>query len=179
MHIIALDREHYDYFELHYRYTTPAHYKVSVTSGKDAMSLVLTREPYPSPRVMENTDTLYQDYWTDAEAYAVTNDSGTILGYVEFATEEWNNRLRMTQLLVLPEYRGTGAGKFLVNFVKQTARERDYRILVLETQNYNIPAIDFYLSQGFVFCGGNTYFYSNSDVEDDEVMLERAYPVES
>lgn len=178
MHMSALDRENYDYFELHYRYTTAEHYTVAVGDGKDAMSLTLTREPYAVPRVMENTDTLYQDYWTDAEAYAVCGKSGEVLGYVEFAPEEWNSRLRMTQLLVLPEYRGTGAGKFMVNFVKQTAAERGYRVIVLEAQNYNVPAIDFYRSQGFRFCGGNVYFYSNSDVEDDEVMLEMAYLVE-
>ena len=28
---------------------------------------------------------------------------------------------------------------------------------------------------GFRFCGGNTFFYSNSDIEDDEVMLEMAF----
>ena len=62
--------------------------------------------------------------------------------------------------------------------IKDIAKEREYRIIVLEAQNYNVPAIDFYLSQGFKFCGGNVYFYSNEDIEDDEVMLEMAYLVD-
>ena len=62
-----------------------------------------------------------------------------------------------------------------MDFVKSAAKERDYRVIVLETQNYNLPAIDFYHTCGFRFCGGNTFFYSNSDIEDDEVMLEMAY----
>lgn len=84
----------------------------------------------------------------------------------------------MTQLLVLPESRGKGVGRFLVDFVKATAKERDYRVIVLETQNYNLPAIDFTMPRGFRFCGGNTFFYSNSDIEDDEVMLEMSFLVD-
>ncbi len=176
MHIIPLEKEKYDYFELHYSYVTSEHYVVSCVSSRDKMSLELVRRPYDEPREESNTDTLYQEYWQNCEAYAVCDDdTNEILGYVEIASDEWNNRLRMTQLLVNKEARGKGAGKFMVDFVKSVAREREYRIIVLEAQNYNIPAIDFYLSQGFSFCGGNVYFYSNCDIEDDEVMLEMAY----
>lgn len=179
MHIIPLDRKEYDYFELHYSYTTKEHYRVVLEQGKESMGVKYIREVYSEPREENNVDTLYQEYWDNAEAYAVCSDENDeILGYVEIATDEWNNRLRMTQLLVKPEARGTGAGKFMVNFVKDIAKEREYRIIVLEAQNYNVPAIDFYLSQGFKFCGGNVYFYSNEDIEDDEVMLEMAYLVD-
>lgn len=176
MHIIPLEKEKYDYFELHYSYVTKEHYRVELSSEKNSMALRYIREPYSEPREENNTDTLYQEYWQNCEAYAVCDDeTGDILGYVEIASDEWNNRLRMTQLLVKKEARGKGAGKFMVDFVKETARQREYRIIVLEAQNYNTPAIDFYFSQGFSFCGGNTYFYSNCDIEDDEVMLEMAY----
>lgn len=97
MHIVALDREKYDYFELHYSYTTPGHYKAVVTDSKDCMSYTLTRESYDVPRTEENTDTLFQDYWENPEAFAACDEDGTVLGYVEFAPEEWNNRLRMTR----------------------------------------------------------------------------------
>lgn len=179
MHIIELPKEKYDYFELHYSYTTKEHYRVELDDTKEEMGVRFIREAYDEPKVTDNTDTLYQEYWQNCEAYAVCDDdTNEILGYVEIASDEWNNRLRMTQLLVNENARGTGAGKFMVNFVKDIAREREYRIIVLEAQNYNIPAIDFYRSQGFKFCGGNVYFYSNEDVEDDEVMLEMAYLVE-
>ena len=129
MHIIELPKEKYDYFELHYSYTTREHYKVELCSNKDIMSLVYTRQSYEEPKKVENTDTLYQDYWVNAEAYAVCDDaSEEILGYVEIASDEWNNRLRMTQLLVKNEARGKGAGKFLVDFVKGIAKEREYKI---------------------------------------------------
>ena len=176
MTIKPLDKAKYTDFPLTYSYTTSEHYHVIMTDSHDEMAYRLVREPYDEPREEVNTDTLYQDYWTDAEAYAVYEDgTDRVLGYLEIAFEEWNNRLLMTQLLVLPESRGKGVGKFLVDFVKSIARERDYRVISLEAQNYNTPAIDFYRSQGFVFSGGNVYFYSNVDIEDDEVMLEMAY----
>ena len=45
----------------------------------------------------------------------------------------------------------------------------------LETQNINVPAIDFYLRMGFTFCGTNLFFYSNDDVGENEVMIEMAF----
>lgn len=173
--IVSLDREKYDYFPLEYKYETNSHYVVKSVSSKEKMSLELVRENYESPRRFENTDTLFQPYWTCPEAYAIRDDDGNLCGFVEFDFEDWNSRMRMTQLLVPTEHRKKGYGKKLMDFAKQIAKERDYRIIVLETQNTNTPAIDFYLSQGFEFCGGNIYFYSNEDINDDEVMLEMAY----
>ena len=178
MRIEYLDKAKYEYFELEYDYITSEHYKVTVSDDSDEMGVRFEREKYDSPRREHNIDTLYQDYWQDAEAYAAYDDDGSVLGYVEFAFSEWNNTLQMTQLLVLPGSRGRGVGKALFEFVKGVALERDYRVILLEAQNYNTPAIDFYRAMGFKFCGANLYFYSNTDVEDDEVMLQMAYLVE-
>ena len=62
-----------------------------------------------------------------------------------------------------------------MDFVKDYARREDYRIITLETQNTNTPAIDFYFKMGFAFCGSNIYFYSNDDIGENEVMLEMAF----
>lgn len=179
MKIIPLPKEKYDYHELHYSYVTEGHYRVTADGSRDEYRVSLVREKYDSPKAVSNIDTLYQEYWQNCEAYGVCGeDDDSILGYVEIASDEWNNTLRMTQLLVDTTKRGQGVGKFMVDFVKSVAVEREYRIILLEVQNYNLPAIDFYMSQGFGFCGGNMYFYSNTDLEDDEVMLEMAFLVE-
>ena len=97
MRIIPLEREKYDYYELHYSYDTDYHYTVDVKSTAAEMGMILKREKYAETRHVENTDTLYQDYWTGARAFAVCPDgSDEHIGYVEIATEEWNNRLRMS-----------------------------------------------------------------------------------
>ena len=174
MTIISLDREKYDYFPLEYNYSTNEYYKVTKNVNKDKFSLEFERMTLPDVLNFSNTDTLFQDYWNAPEAYGIEVD-GKIGAFLELDFDEWNSRVKITQILVLEKYRKKGLGKMLIDFAKKVATERDYRIIVLETQNTNVPAIDFYISQGFSFCGSNIYFYSNDDIGENEVMLEMAF----
>ncbi len=175
MEIISLDRKEYDYYPLHYHYKTNEYYSVSHKSEKEAFGVSFERKRLESELVFDNTDTLFQEYWNNPRAFGVKDDDGSIIAFLEFDTEEWNNRLIMTQLLVKEECRGKGVGRLLMDFVKDFARREDYRVITLETQNTNVPAIDFYLKCGFVFCGTNIFFYSNDDIGENEVMLEMAF----
>lgn len=175
MTISELDRQEYDYYVLHYKYTTLSHYVVSQCSDKNSFSVKFERQNYETPVTVENEDTLFQDYWKYPEAYALIEEDGSIAGYLELDFEDWNSRVRITQLLVDQAKRRKGYGKMLMDFAKNIAKERDYRMIILETQSRNTPAIDFYISQGFVFSGTNIHFYSNDDIEQDEVMIELAY----
>ena len=175
MEIISLDRKEYDYFPLHYHYTTNEYYAVKKHCGKEGFGVSFERQRFDKEVVYDNTDTLFQEYWNNPRAYGVKDDDGKIVAYLEFDTEEWNNRIMMTQLLVDESQRGKGIGKMLFDFVKDFAKQEDYRIITLETQNTNVPAIDFYLKMGFTFCGTNLFFYSNDDIGENEVMIEMAY----
>ncbi len=177
MEIKSLDRQEYDYFLLEYKYSTSERYRVNTVQTKQVMSLEFVREKLPKTLYFENNDTLFQEYWDNPEAYGIFDKDGNLCAVVEVAFEEWNNRMRLTQLLVYEPYRRKGFGKRLMDFAKSMARERDYRIIVVETQTNNVNAIDFYASQGFKFCGSNIFFYSNDDIGEDEVMLEMAYLV--
>ena len=154
MKISELDKSQYDYYVLHYRYTTDSRYVVSQNSDKNSFSVKFERQYYKTP---------------------VTDENGNLVGFLELDFEDWNSRVRITQLLVDESLRRKGYGKMLMDFAKDIAKDRDYRMLILETQSRNTPAIDFYLSQGFVFSGTNLHFYSNDDISEDEVMLELAY----
>ena len=175
MEIISLDKKEYDYFPLHYHYVTNEYYKVTKRCGKEGFGVSFERQRFPEAVVYDNTDTLFQEYWNNPKAYGVKDDDGKIVAYLEFDTEEWNNRIMMTRLLVGESQRGKGIGKMLFDFVKDYAKQEDYRIITLETQNTNVPAIDFYLKMGFTFCGTNLFFYSNDDIGENEVMIEMAY----
>lgn len=175
MEIISLDKNEYDYFPLHYHYETDEYYRVKTNCGKEGFGVSFERQRFQEKMVYDNTDTLFQEYWNNPKAFGVKDDDGKLVAYLEFDTEEWNNRLIMTQLLVDEKCRGHGVGRLLFNFVKEYAKKEDYRIITLETQNTNTPAIDFYLKMGFTFCGTNLFFYSNDDIGENEVMLEMAY----
>ena len=174
LEIVELDRKEYDYFELHYHYETKEYYQVTTQSTKEHMGISFDRCSFHEKVVYDNTDTLFQEYWNNPRAFGVKDDNGQLIAFLEFDTEEWNNRLIMTQLLVKEECRGKGVGRMLMDFVKDFAVKEDYRIITLETQNTNIPAIDFYFKMGFTFCGSNIFFYSNDDIGENEVMLEMA-----
>ena len=175
MEIVSLDKKEYDYFPLHYHYVTTEYYKVETKCTKEGFGVSFERQRLEKEAVYDNTDTLFQEYWKNPRAFGVKDEDGKIVAYLEFDTEEWNNRIIMTQLLVDESQRGKGIGKMLFDFVKDYAVKEDYRIITLETQNTNVPAIDFYLKMGFTFCGTNLFFYSNDDMGENEVMIELAY----
>ena len=174
--VIELDKENYDYHELHYVYDSSEHYKVEITESSSGFSFGFVREKLRNVYHHDSYDILFSDSWQDVNAFGIKRcDTDEIVAYLEISREEWNDRLRITNLLVKEEYRGLGFGSLLVNKAKEIAKLEDRRIIVLETQSCNIPAIDFYKKQGFVFAGTNLYFYSNIDVEEDEVMIEMVY----
>jgi ribosomal protein S18 acetylase RimI-like enzyme len=52
------------------------------------------------------------------------------------------------------------------------AKERGARMLILETQSCNVPAVNFYVKYGFALIGLDIAAYSNMDAERKEVRLE-------
>ena len=175
MEIIELDRKEYDYYPLHYRYKTQEYYAVKTNCSKEGFGVSFHRQRFDTEKLYENTDTLFQEYWNNPRAFGVKDDNGKICAFLEFDTVEWNNTLVMTQLLVAESLRGKGVGRMLFDFVKEIAKTEDYRRISLETQNTNVPAIDFYLKMGFTFSGTDLSFYSNDDIGENEVMLQMAF----
>lgn len=175
MQIFELSREQYEYFELHYTYVSHEHYVPSFSDKSDCFTVSFRREQLPSPYRHDSYDAMYGD-WTRSTAYGLSLDGGkSFVGYMECEREEWNSRLRIANLLILEPYRSEGYGTALVEHAKNLAQTEDFRCVFLETQSCNVPAIDFYRKCGFRFAGTNLYFYSNEDIEDDEVMLEMIY----
>jgi GNAT superfamily N-acetyltransferase len=60
---------------------------------------------------------------------------------------------------VSPDYQRRGVGTALFREAETRARERGCRHLKIETQNINVPACRFYLSQGCVLGGINRFAY--------------------
>ena len=171
-----LTKKSYKYHELHYLYASDAHYVPEVESDKNRFSVCFNRKKLENTYHHDSYDTLFDDVWEQCEAYGVfTDDSVLPVAYLEIAREEWNDRLRITNLLVKDQYRRRGIGSVLIEKAKEIAQNEKRRIITLETQSCNIPAIDFYLHHGFIFSGTNLYFYSNIDIEYDEVMIEMAF----
>jgi GNAT superfamily N-acetyltransferase len=73
---------------------------------------------------------------------------GFALFFYNFSTFEGRPGIYLEDLYVIPEARGSGAGKALLARLAQLAVERDCARLEWSVLDWNTPAIDFYRSIG-------------------------------
>lgn len=85
--------------------------------------------------------------------------------------------MRVWEFLVKKEFRRRGIGAALMKHAVEVAKQKGARMLVLETQSCDVPAIGFYLKQGFDLVGFDLAAYSNEDIERKEVRLEFGLPL--
>lgn len=91
---------------------------------------------------------------------AFENDE--LIGWVICDFRAWNNSLFIENMLISEKYRGQDIGRLLIKSVNREARALQCRIVELETQNTNYPAIKFYQKAGFLFTGIHTKLYNDS-----------------
>ncbi len=123
---------------------------------------------------------LYKNYWehentlADVEAklrnceggyaaFAADEMAGAILLHIE----EWRSVARVEDLIVGHQFRRYGIGSLLLNCASDWARKRGCWAIVLETQNVNYPAIQFYLRNGLEIWSINQHFYPPGSVEHE------------
>jgi ribosomal protein S18 acetylase RimI-like enzyme len=69
-------------------------------------------------------------------------------------------------------FRRKGIGTLLVDHAIELSKKRGARMLVVETQSCNVPAVNFYVKHGFELIGFDVAAYSNKDIDRKEVRLE-------
>jgi ribosomal protein S18 acetylase RimI-like enzyme len=168
-----LDKTAYKDFSLLYHYTTDTYYDV-IRSSTSLFSIELVNKPFANTMEKKFEDHLYADHLENPTAFGLFLED-EIVGYLEVDRETWHNRLRVTELLILPNHRHKGYGKFLMDKAKTIGKVGEFRELVLETQSCNTEAIDFYLSQGFFVNGIDLSSYTNYDIENHEVRIEMVF----
>ena len=57
---------------------------------------------------------IYDDWLEDPSDYLL-KDGVSEIGYIEVYRESWNKRLRITEILILEDFRALGYGSFLIN----------------------------------------------------------------
>ena len=80
--------------------------------------------------------------------------------------------MRVWEFLVKEESRRIGIGTLLMKFAVKVAKEKGARMLILETQSCNVPAISFYMKHGFRLVGYDSSAYSNEDIAKREIRIE-------
>jgi ribosomal protein S18 acetylase RimI-like enzyme len=145
---------------------------------RDELSFQLIEEPVtPSLHKRYEFDSADPQERRNWEFTVIVEDNGQLAGFAAAEHVAWNRRVAIWHLYVMPAFRGQGVGMRLLAAVNDFAITVKARCLWLETQNVNYPAIQFYRSAGFQFCGFDASLYDSADVPETEVALFFARPV--
>ena len=96
---------------------------------------------------------------------------GQIAGAVLLNVEQWRYVARIEDIIVGRQFRRYGIGSLLLNCASDWARNRGCWAIVLETQNLNYPAIQFYLRNGFEAWSVHQHFYPPGPVEHEVAIF--------
>ncbi len=94
-----------------------------------------------------------------AEGGYVALADDVVAGGILLNVEEWRSITRIEDLIVGHQYRRYGIGSLLLTCAADWARKHGCWAIVLETQNINYPAIQFYLRNGFAIWSIQRHFY--------------------
>ncbi len=78
----------------------------------------------------------------------IENDVNEIVGTFGLL-EHKNDEIEIRKMYLLPQYRGKGIGKFMMNFLLQKSKELGYPKVVLETASQLKEAVMMYEKYGF------------------------------
>ena len=94
-------------------------------------------------------------------------------GFVGFAPRyEGKNEMFLSKLYILPEYRGTGAARALVDLVTDHARKEDLPIIRLTVNKGNTHAVEVYRALGFKISELAVTDIGGGYVMDDYIMTK-------
>ena len=96
---------------------------------------------------------------------AYENDE--LAGFIITDRRSWNNSLWIEMIQVKEEYRNKGIGTLLLKAIEKLSKQNKIRLIELETQNTNVPAIKFYRNCGYEFSGLNINLYDPSEIKDE------------
>lgn len=94
---------------------------------------------------------MYSNYQEPGAAYFVATDQGTILGGAGIRQLSGSNDpvCELQRMFLLPESRGKGIGKDLMDHCIKEARSSGYKQIYLESLSQMSDAIDLYKRSGF------------------------------
>lgn len=127
--------------------------------GKEQVSYML--EKFQSVETMKKQIDLGYRYF-------LINDPEISLGYLSFEKRE--ERLFLSKIYVLQDYRGRGIGKLAMKFVMDMARSLDCQTVSLTVNKYNHNAIKAYERVGFVNIKAIVQDIGGGFVMDDYLM---------
>jgi GNAT superfamily N-acetyltransferase len=149
---------------------------VSQTLHRPALAFELWETPvdpplYKSFREYEHKLEEVEARIRSVEGGYVALTDGQIAGAVLLNVEQWRSVTRIEDIIVGRQFRRFGIGSLLLNCASDWARKRGCWAIVLEIQNVNYPAIQFYLRNGLDVWSIHHHFYPPGPVEHEVAIF--------
>ena len=119
---------------------------------------------------MYDINTLIEQINKHHHQFYILYQSDLPIGFVGFEFNyDKNGTTKIHKLYVLPETKGLGYGKMLMDFTVNKVKEQHLHIIVLNVNKKN-PALQFYLKYGFKITEEVVLDIGNNFVMDDYLM---------
>lgn len=122
------------------------------------------------------TGALIRDLADPSVAFRLATDDGRIIGYAKinppWLEDAESGAVQLSQIYVLANWLGCGAGPALMDWSEATARARGADALLLTVWEENHRAIRFYQKRGFVHIGD--YAFPVGDKVDRDLIMRLA-----
>lgn len=149
----------------HNGYTTDIIYSVSSIEYSSSFEFSLREKKLSYTKIWETGDDELEELNTIIEkdnSFGAFSE-GELQGWVIGEHRTWNNSFYIENILVNQKHRRQGVAVMLIKKAIKEARRLNCRVVELETQNTNYPAIQLYRRMGFNITGLNTRLYDQSD----------------
>jgi ribosomal protein S18 acetylase RimI-like enzyme len=164
-----------DLFRLNVGYTSQAKYVAvkSESPRKTTISLELINldKPYVKRWETEEEDIARGQRVVSHGLSLGAYEGEKMVGIALAEPHQWNRSLWVWEFHIAETHHRMGIGRRLMEELIQKTRLAGLRVLVCETQNTNMPAINFYRALGFEIDGIDLSYYTNEDMVQGEIAI--------
>jgi ribosomal protein S18 acetylase RimI-like enzyme len=122
------------------------------------------RLPRSIPVAYPRNPFVLADDWTKRSMMYTALLDQDVVGYVSLLERGMDSTVSVTDLVVNAANRRQGVGSALLSAAQDWAAGRSLRLIILEMQSKNFPAIRLSQKFGYEFCGYNDHYYLTQDV---------------
>ncbi len=126
---------------------------------------------YKDYREFERTSADVEARLCNIEGGYIALADGQVAGAVLLNVEEWRSVAHIEDIIVGRQFRRYGIGSLLLSCACDWARNHGCWAILLETQNVNYPAIQFYLRNGLEIWSISQHFYPPGLVEHEVAIF--------
>lgn len=112
----------------------------------------------------------FQDIINQGHSFGVYHE-GTLIGFALLSYYAWNNSMWIENIRIAEDWHGKGVGRSVIEYLIEYSKEKKARILGLETQSTNYPAIKFYEKCGFDISGIDFARYPQRENDLEQVAI--------